>query len=118
MIHRYFGIHFNKKILFQNVWKVFFTVGVSAAAYYKTDVSVRINERNPYGNATATVNAYKKFSYKYDMYQDVKLIKEKYSNQNKNTYHELILEQTQERDQKLYSYFMQYLRDYPQECFD
>lgn len=75
MIHKHFGIFTTRKIIVLNLWKAFFTTGVIVGIVFKSDIAMRVFERNPYGTVSAPVNSYKKLSYTRDLYQDVKIIK-------------------------------------------
>lgn len=116
-LHRYFRIHYSRKVFLLNVWKVFLVVGSIFAVMWKSDACMRVFERNPYGNLTAAVCAYKHLSYSHDMYQNVKVIKEKYNDQTIDNQREVKKSYTKRREPYLYAYFVNYLREFPQDGF-
>lgn len=75
LMHKYYRVHFDRKIFVLNVWKVFFTVGLITIISWKSDLVTRVFERNPYGTVSAPIMLHKRLSYNYDIFQDVNVIK-------------------------------------------
>ena len=109
--------YITRKMKIMNYPKILVLIGLPVYLIYKSLPQTPIFDRNPYGSMSGQGWAIKEWSYDYNLYQNVRTLKEKYDNHYLGKYKEARKSFDDRRLPNIYPYYVKYFRNYPEDCY-